>query len=247
MIISILSLFPEVIQPFLNHSILKRASAKKLVQFNLVNWRDLTTDKHHTVDEHPYGGGAGMLLMIEPIVKAIDVTEKEFGPAHKIILSPQGQLWDQKKAKAVTQSSKIKHLMLICGHYEGFDERLLSYINEQVSIGNYVLSGGESAALVIVDSLVRLLPGVLKKDEATTEETFMSISKSELYQLTEDQEVLKEPNQTITLIEYPQYTKPENFQGKEVPRVLLSGNHAQINQWRLRQAWEKTKKNQKGR
>lgn len=245
MIVSIFTLFPEVIEPFLNHSIIKRAKNKELVHFNLINWRDLTTDKHHTVDDHPYGGGAGMLLMIEPIIKAIRSTEKKFGPAYKILLSPQGQLWNQEKAKTISRSSKIKHLILICGHYEGFDERLHQYIDEQISIGKYVLSGGESAAVLIIDSLVRLLPGVLEKNKATQEETFMKIAKLELFRLTQDSAVLKEPEEEISLLEYPQYTKPEIFENQKVPKILLSGNHAEINKWRLVQAWQKTKKKQK--
>ena len=245
MIISVLTLFPQVIEPFLGHSIIKRAVEKNKVQFNLINWRDLTTDKHHTVDEHPYGGGSGMLLMVEPLVKAIKATETKFGPAHKIMLSPQGNLWQQKKAEQISRSLHQKHLMLICGHYEGFDERLLHYINEQISIGEYVLSGGESAAVVIVDSLVRLLPGVLKKNDATTDESFMQVDRQRLYELTDDKEVLKQPEETVTLFEYPQYTKPENFQGHLVPKVLLSGNHAEIQKWRYQQAWKKTKIRQK--
>jgi len=242
--ITILSLFPQIILPFLNSSIIKQARQKKLVSFNLLNWRDFAIDKHKTVDEHPFGGGAGMLLMVEPIVKVLRFAEKKFGPAHKILLSPQGQLWDQKQAKDCVKA-KHNHLLLLCGHYEGFDERILDYIDEQISIGDYVLSGGEAAALVLVDSLVRLIPGVLKKETATAEETFMEINKQELFELTKDKTVLKQPAEKITLLEYPQYTKPEVFEGKAVPKVLLSGNHQAIQKWRLLQAWQKTKKSLK--
>lgn len=242
--ITILSLFPQTILPFLNNSILKQAQQKKLASFNLINWRDFAIDKHKTVDDHPYGGGAGMLLMIEPIVKALRFAEKKFGPAYKILLSPQGQLWDQAQARQ-TVKKQPQHLLLLCGHYEGFDERILEYIDEQISIGDYVLSGGEAAAIVLVDSLVRLLPGVLKKEAATVEETFMQIDKNELFELTKDKTVLKQPGKKISLLEYPQFTKPEVFEGKAVPKVLLSGNHQQIHKWRLTKAWEKTKKSLK--
>jgi tRNA (guanine37-N1)-methyltransferase len=240
MLVSVLTLFPEVILPFLEHSIIKRAKEKKAVRFNIVNWRQFTSDKHHTVDDHPYGGGAGMLLMVEPIVKAIEQIEVQYGPAYKILLSPKGRIWDQALAQKMSRSHK--HILLLCGHYEGFDERILDYIDEEVSLGNFILSGGESAALVIIDSLVRLLPKVLKKSEALSEETFMSVDKKKLFKLTGEQAVLKEPGAKIRLLEYPQYTKPENFQGKCVPKVLLSGNHAEIKKWRLLQAWRKTKK-----
>lgn len=242
--ITILTLFPQVINSFLNHSIIKRAQQQKKVNFELLSWRDFTTDKHKTVDEHPFGGGAGMLLMVEPIVKALRFAEKKFGPAHKILLSPQGQLWDQKQAKDCVKA-KHNHLLLLCGHYEGFDERILDYIDEQISIGNYVLSGGEAAALVLVDSLVRLIPGVLKKKTAIEEETFMTVTKEELYKLTHDQIILEQSEEKISLLEYPQYTKPELFENKAVPKVLLSGNHQQIQKWRLLQAWQKTKKSLK--
>lgn len=242
--ISILTLFPEVIAPFLNHSIIKRAQQQKKVNFHLLSWREFAIDKHKTVDEHPFGGGAGMLLMIEPIIKAIRHLEQQLGPAHKILFSPQGQLWDQKQAKACVKATH-NHLLLLCGHYEGFDERILNYIDEQVSIGDYVLSGGETAAMVLIDSLVRLVPNVLKKETATVEETFMQVNKNELYKLTEDKTLLQQPEEKITLLEYPQYTKPEVFEGKAVPKVLLSGNHQEIQKWRLTKAWEKTKKSLK--
>lgn len=239
MLITILTLFPQTILPFLESSILKQAQQKKLARFNLINWRDFATDKHKTVDDHPYGGGAGMLLMVEPMVKAIKLAEKKFGPAHKILLSPQGQLWQQAQALRLVQKDP-KHLLLLCGHYEGCDERILDYVDEQISIGDYVLSGGEAAAMVVVDSLVRLIPGVLKKESATQQETFMQVDKQELFKLTGDKTVLEQSAEKITLLEYPQYTKPEQFEGKAVPKVLLSGNHQEIHKWRLTQAWKKT-------
>jgi len=241
--ITILTLFPQALANFLNQSILKKAQQKKKVRFNLLNWRQFTTDKHHTVDNRPFGGGSGMLLMIEPLVKALNQVEQKYGPAHKILLCPQGQLWNQSKAKKTIKNLQdSKHLILICGHYEGVDERLNYYIDERISIGQYILSGGESAALVLVDSLVRLLPGVLKKKEAIQKESFMQISKNKLFAITKDPQVLKQPASKITLLEYPQYTKPENFQGHKVPAVLLSGHHQKQAQWQIKKAWEKTKK-----
>ncbi len=241
--ISILTLFPEIIEPFLSSSIVKLASQKKQVHFRLINWRKYTSDKHHTVDDHPYGGGAGMLLMVQPIVEALEALEKKYGPGQKVLLSPQGTLWNQKQAaKTVEELHPSGHLILICGRYEGFDERILKYVDKQISIGRYILSGGESAALVLIDSLVRLIPGVLKKEEATSEETFMTISKHKLYQISKDKKVLSQKEEQISLLEYPQYTKPENFRGQKVPSVLLSGNHQQIYSWRIKKSWAKTKK-----
>lgn len=238
--ITILSLFPQNFTPFLNSSILLQAQKKGRIRFKLLDWRRFTDDKHQTVDDRPFGGGAGMLLKIEPIVKALEYSEAKFGVAHKILLSPQGRLWDQMQAVNLVKENPT-HLLLLCGHYEGVDERVLSYIDEQVSIGPYVLSGGEAAAMVIVDSLVRLLPGVLKKEAATTEETFMQVGKQTLYEATQDSSVLALPGGTVSLLEYPQYTKPESFRGQSVPKVLLSGHHAQIQKWRLTKAWQKTK------
>lgn len=181
-----------------------------------------------------------MLLMLEPLVKAIETAEHEYGPAYKMLLTPQGKTWTQEQARSMVV--KHNHLLLISGHYEGFDERLLEYIDAEVSIGRFVLSGGEAAALVIIDSLVRLIPGVLKKDEATTEETFMEMNKEELFKFTEDPLVLEQPGKMISLVEYPQYTRPEEYQGKKVPEILLSGDHQKIKNWRIQQAWEKTKR-----
>lgn len=184
-----------------------------------------------------------MLLMLDPLVKAIEAAESDYGVAYKILLTPQGTTWDQ--TQAVNTVTKHEHVLIISGHYEGFDERLLEFVDAEVSIGRFVLSGGEAAALVIIDSLVRLIPGVLKKDEATRDETFMEVDKQELFKITQDAKVLEQPGEKVSLIEYPQYTRPEEFRGKRVPDILLSGNHQKIKEWQLRQAWEKTKRKSK--
>ncbi len=221
--LSILSLFPEVITPFLEHSIIKRSQTKQLVKFRQFNLRDFAVDKHKTVDERPYGGGAGMLLKVEPIVRAIEYIEKTEGKAYKILLSPKGKLWSQTVAEDLIKLP-LSHLLLICGHYEGVDARVEKFVDEQISIGKFILSGGEAAAIVIIDTLVRLIPGVLKKESATLEESFM----------------LKKNN--IELLEYPQYTAPREFRGLKVPEVLLSGDHKKIKEWRMKKAWEETRK-----
>lgn len=219
--IIILTLFPEVIQPFINSSIIKRAVAKKQVQFSLISWRSFTSDKHQTVDDRPYGGGPGMLLKIEPLVYAIEHTEKKLGQCHKILLSPQGKLYDQRQAGHYASLLQSQNIMLICGHYEGFDARILAFVDSELSIGQYVLGGGESAAMVVVDSLVRLIPGVLKKPEAILDESFM-------YNNNE-------------ILEYPQYTKPVEFRGLKVPAVLTQGNHQKIAKWRIEHSGKKKK------
>jgi tRNA (guanine37-N1)-methyltransferase len=241
--ISVLTLFPQIIHAFVNESIVLRAQQKALVQFNLVNLRDFTTDKRQTVDDHPLGGGAGMLLKIEPLVAGIESIENNIGPAQKILLTPKGITWNQTIASDIIERSKrnnlptlqpfdkfrasssnlpTNHLLLICGHYEGFDARIEHFVDTEISLGNYVLGSGESAAMVIIDTLVRLIPGVLKKPEAIINESFSS-------SVTADY-----------LFEYPQYALPREFRGLKVPAVLLSGNHQKIEQWRKEKAREET-------
>lgn len=211
MTISIITLFPEVFEPILNSSILKRAQKKGKVSFELINLRDFGEGKHKVVDGRPYGGGAGMLLRADILAKALPKT------GHVILTSASGKPYIQKDAQRL---SKLDHLIIVCGHYEGVDQRFIDkYINEEISIGDYVLTGGEVPAMVIADSVVRLIPGVLKKKEATENESFAE-----------------------ELLEYPQFTRPEEFEGKKVPKVLLSGNHKQIGDWRKEKAEEKTKK-----
>ncbi len=211
MLISILTLFPDFIATGLNYSILKRAQDKKKNKINLLDIRKFATDKYKSVDDRPYGGGAGMIMRVDIIAKTIKSIKK----GRVILLDPQGKTYNQQKAQ---QLIKLEHLILICGHYEGVDERVRQLVDEEISIGDYVLTGGELAALVLTDSVVRLIPGVLNKIESPLQETF-----------------------TNNLLEYPQYTRPEIFGKLAVPKILLSGNHAKINAWRLNMAKKKTK------
>ncbi len=216
--IDVLTLFPEMFAGVLGESIVKRALEKGLASVTLTNFRDYATDKHRSVDDKPYGGGPGMVLMCEPMFAAVeDVTSK--GPAvdEVVLLTPQGRKYDQKLA---TELSTKKRLVLIAGHYEGFDERIRTELaTMEVSVGDYVLSGGEIPALVLIDSLIRLLPGVLGDDDSSKEESF-----------------------SHDLLEYPQYTRPAEFRGMTVPEILLSGNHEKIRQWRHEQAVERTER-----
>ena len=204
--IDILTLFPEMFKGPFEESIVKRAQEKELVEINIHNLRDWATDKHKTLDDKPYGGGGGMVLMVEPIYKALkDLKTKN---SKVVLLTPQGKVFNQKKAQ---QLSKLKHLILIAGHYEGFDERIREHlIDEEISIGNYVLTGGELPAMVVIDSIVRLIPGVLGAEESLIDETHTK------------------PGYT----KYPVYTRPESFKGWKVPETLLSGNHKEIEKWR---------------
>lgn len=211
--ISIITLFPEVFDPILNSSILKRAKIKKKVSFELINLRDFGEGKHQVVDDRPYGGGAGMILKANILAKAL----KKAGKGKIILTSASGKPYKQRNAQRL---SKLDHLIIICGHYEGVDQRFIDkYVDEEVSIGDYVLTGGEIPAMVIIDSITRLIPGVLEKPEAVENESFSE-----------------------SLLEYPQYTRPEEFEGKKVPRVLISGNHQKIEQWRKQKSLQKTKK-----
>lgn len=220
--ISIITLFPEVIQPVLDSSILGRAQKKGKVSFKLVNLRAFGEGKHQVVDDRPYGGGAGMVLKADVLSRALESTinPKKILKKTKfkiILTSASGIPYNQKRANEL---SKLDALIIICGHYEGVDQRFIDkYVDEEVSIGDYVLTGGEIPAMVIVDSVVRLIPGVLEKEEATINESFSQ-----------------------NLLEGPQYTRPEEFEGSKVPEVLLSGNHKEIEKWRKDEALKKTKK-----
>jgi len=214
MIIDVLTLFPEMFKPVLSQSILKRAQEKGLVKINLHYLRKWTTDKRGTVDDKPFGGGPGMVLKPEPIFKAVEELRKE--NSYIILLTPQGRKLDQQLAKEL---AKKEHLILICGHYEGVDERVRQYLVDlEVSIGDYVLTCGELPAMVLIDCVVRLIPNVLGNEEANVWESFQNY-----------------------LLEYPQYTRPANFRGMKVPEVLLSGDHKKIEEWRYKQALERTK------
>lgn len=220
--ISIITLFPEVFEPILSSSILKRAQNKKLVEFELINLRGFGEGKHQVVDDRPYGGGAGMVLKPDVLVRALKsiITPQNTSNTKKlkiILMSASGSHYKQARAKEL---SKLDHLIIICGHYEGVDQRFIeNYVGEEISIGDYVLTGGEIPAMVTVDSITRLIPGVLEKPEAVEEESFSE-----------------------NLLEYPHYTRPEEFEGEKVPEILLSGNHAKIKKWRQEKSLEKTRK-----
>ncbi len=201
--IDILTLFPKMFNGFKSESIIKRAIDDKKVEVNTVNFRDFATNKHKKVDDTPYGGGSGMVLMCQPIFDAVDSIKTE--KSKVILLSPQGEKYSQKKAYEL---SKEEHLIFICGHYEGFDERIKNICDEEISIGDYVLTGGELPAMVVCDSVIRLIDGVIDSES----------SKNESF--------------NDNLLDYPTYTKPRNYKGMQVPEVLLSGNHEKINKWR---------------
>jgi tRNA (guanine37-N1)-methyltransferase len=209
--IDILTLFPEMFGPVLGTSIPKRAAEKGLVSYHLTNIRDFATDGHKSVDDKPFGGGPGMVMMCQTLFDAVEHIERQDPrPATRILLSPQGRLMDQT---LVQELSRQERLLLIAGHYEGFDERIIDGLSPmQLSIGDYVLSGGELAAMVVVDAVIRLLPGALGAQDGAADESFAD-----------------------GLLEYPQYTKPREYRGMKVPDVLLSGNHAAIAKWRLEQ------------
>lgn len=211
--ITVLTLFPEFFDSFVNTSIIKRALNGDKITFETINYRDYTKDKHNNVDDTICGGGAGMLLTCQPIVDCIKDVKTE--QSLVIMLSPQGETFTQQKARDL---SKYEHIILLCGHYEGFDERIRDYVDLEISIGDYVLTGGEAGALVVSDALIRLVDGVIKKD-SHEDDSFEN-----------------------GLLEYPQYTRPIDFEGKKVPDVLLSGHHENIRKWRLKESLRKTLK-----
>ncbi len=243
--ITVVTLFPKMIEAFISESIIKRAIDKKIIEIKIINLREFTTDKYRTVDDKPYGGGTGMVLKIEPVFKAITEIKKNIigKKNHYILTSPRGIKYDQKKAEEL---SRLDNIVIFCGHYEGFDERISAYFNEEVSIGDYVLTGGEIAASVIIDSITRLIPNVLKKEEATQNESFLEIEINKLEKIVGENEtikLLKEKKKTVVkLLEYPQFTRPETFNGKKIPEILLSGNHKEIDKWRIKEAFLTTLK-----
>ncbi|MFA5109191.1 MAG: tRNA (guanosine(37)-N1)-methyltransferase TrmD [Patescibacteria group bacterium] len=215
----LLTIFPAIFDSYINESILKRAQAKKIIKFKIHNLRDWTKDKHRTVDDAPYGGGAGMLMKIEPLYLALrdlKKLDKKIKPAKKkiILLSAAGKKWNQALAR---KYSRLEEIILVCGRYEGFDARIKNFVDEEISVGDYVLTGGELPALTIIDSITRLLPGVLGNDSS----------------------IIEESHSETGIGEYPQYTRPEIFSaaGKKyvVPKVLLSGNPQKIKEWQQKQ------------
>ncbi len=210
--IDVLTLFPESIEGFINESIIKRAMESGKVEINLINFRDYSPLNNKQVDDTPYGGGAGMVLRCEPIFNCLD--EIKTPDSYVIMLTPEGNTYNQKIAKSL---SLKKHIILLCGHYEGFDERIKTLVDEEISIGDYILTGGEIAASAIIDSVVRLIDGVITKDSLESESF------------------------NDNLLDYPTYTKPAEYRGLKVPDVLISGNHELINKWREEKKIEKTK------
>ncbi|MDG5788213.1 tRNA (guanosine(37)-N1)-methyltransferase TrmD [Evansella sp. AB-P1] len=216
--ISVLTLFPEMFSGVFQSSILKQAQNKGIVEYDVVNFRDYTKDKHNRVDDYPYGGGGGMVLTPQPVfdaVKATKLGEESKKSSRVILLCPQGGRFDQKKAEEL---AKEDHLILICGHYEGYDERIREYlVTDEISIGDFVLTGGEIGAMVIADSVTRLLPGALGNDTSAITDSY-----------------------STGLLEYPHYTRPSKFLEYEVPEVLLSGHHQRIEKWRREQSLKRT-------
>lgn len=212
--IDIITLFPKLFESVFSESLISRAQKQSIAEIKIHNLRDWSIDKYKTVDDKPFGGGPGMVMKVDVVDRAIQDLRSKISDPRIILLTPQGQTFNQKIAKRL---SGYKNLILICGHYEGYDERIRSLVDEEISIGDYVLTGGEIPAMVIVDSVVRLLPGVVGKEESLQEESF-----------------------SAGQLEYPQYTRPEEYQGKKVPPVLLSGNHAEIKKWRAEQSKKRT-------
>lgn len=215
--ISIITLFPEMFKGPFEHSIVKRAIDKNLISIKFINIRDFGLGKHKVVDDTPYGGGNGMILRVDVLDKAVDAaTDKKLKTEEQkiILLSAHGKKFDQKKALSF---SKLKHLIIICGHYEGFDERIKNFIDEEISVGDFILTGGEIPAMLITDSVIRLVKGVIK-DESSLLESFSPY------------------------LEHPHYTKPQTYKGKNVPEILLKGNHGEIDKWRKNKSLKITSK-----
>lgn len=214
----ILTLFPEMIREGLNHSIIKRACDEGTISIETIDIRDFAKNKHRHVDDYPYGGGAGMVMQAQPIYDAyMSIKPKLSENCPVIYMTPQGKTFNQEKAQSL---SKLEDMVILCGHYEGVDERVIEEIvTDEISIGDFVLTGGELAAMVVVDAAARLIPGVLNKEESFQEESFSD-----------------------NLLEYPQYTRPPEFMGRKVPDILLSGHHKNIEKWRKEQSLERTRR-----
>ncbi|MBK5459401.1 MULTISPECIES: tRNA (guanosine(37)-N1)-methyltransferase TrmD [unclassified Peribacillus] len=214
--IDVLSLFPEMFEGVFGSSILKKAAEKQAVSYNVTNFRDYADNKHSTVDDYPYGGGAGMVLKAQPIFDAVEALKGHAEQRPRVVLlCPQGERYTQRKAE---EFAKEDHLIFICGHYEGYDERIREHIvTDEISIGDFVLTGGELGAMVIIDSVVRLLPGVLGNVDSPILDSYSS-----------------------GLLEHPHYTRPADFRGMKVPDTLISGNHKKIDEWRMKESLRRT-------
>lgn len=223
MLVYVLTLFPDAIDPYLSRGIFRVARDKGLIEIRLLNFRDFAKGKHRSVDDRPFGGGPGMLLRPEPIFEAVEWVEAREGQFRKILLTPDGTPFKQSRAESLAAGAQVagslgSRLLFLCGRYEGFDHRILDGFDwERVSIGDYVLSGGELAALVVLEAVVRLVPGVLGDEESPIHESF-----------------------TTGLLDYPQYTRPREFRGKPVPEILVSGDHEAVRRWRAREAKKRT-------
>ncbi|MBI4683095.1 MAG: tRNA (guanosine(37)-N1)-methyltransferase TrmD [Nitrospirae bacterium] len=213
----VLTIFPDIFDSYLNESIIKRARANNLLDVTLFNIRDFSSDPHRTVDDSPFGGGAGMVFKPEPIFRAMDFLREDGEPRRVILLTPQGRPFSQSIAE--DYSKEQKRFVFICGRYEGIDERVKTLADEEISIGDYVLTGGELAALVIIDAVTRLIPGALGDERSVEDESF-----------------------SWGLLDYPHYTRPREFRGLSVPQVLVSGDHKEIDNWRRKEALKKTVK-----
>lgn len=209
--ISILTLFPEMFDGFINTSIIKKARLKEIVEYDIVDIRFFTKDKHKRVDDYPFGGGQGMVMFPQPVIDALRFVKTD--KCHIILMSPAAPTFDQNKARTLVS---FEHLIIICAHYEGYDERILNYVDEVISIGDYILTGGELAAMVVADAVTRLVDGVISED-------------SHLFESFED-----------GLLEHPQYTRPLDYEGFVVPEILLSGHHENIRKYRLKESLRKT-------
>lgn len=219
--IDVVTIFPGMFEPVLGESIIKRAREKEIITINIIDLRSFSKDKHRKVDDKPFGGGPGMVMNAEPFFEAVNYLKSRRGEeeikSRVILLSPKGKTFNHRLAKRL---SRYEHMILLCGHYEGIDERIRRYlVDMELSIGDFVLTGGELAAMVIIDAVARYLPGVLGNKESSCDESF-----------------------TDNLLEYPQYTRPADYKGMKVPEVLLSGDHKKITAWRRRQALKVTKK-----
>ena len=215
----VVTLFPEIFPGYLGQSLLNKAIERELASVNVHNMRDWATDKHQKIDDRPFGGGPGMILMVEPVVNCVRAVQQMSQPEGQVImLTPQGKRLDQRLVEELAQEPRH---VLLCGRYEGFDQRVSDILEPmEVSIGDYVLNGGEVAAMVMIDTLVRMIPGVLGDEQSSWDDSFSRGNR---------------------LLEYPQYTRPRDFEGREVPNVLLSGNHQKIERWRREKSLENTK------
>jgi tRNA (guanine37-N1)-methyltransferase len=215
----VLTLFPDMFPGYMSQSLLNKAIDKGLVSVNIHDIRDWSTDKHQKIDDRPYGGGPGMILMVEPVVNCVRAVQAEAEPAGKLImLTPQGRTLDQQLVEQLAVEPRI---VLLCGRYEGFDQRVTDILSPtQISIGDYILNGGEVAAMVMIDTLVRMVPGVLGDEQSSWDDSFSRGNR---------------------MLEYPQYTRPREFEGWDVPEVLLSGNHQEIERWRREKSLENTR------